>query len=115
MRTVLACIVLALIPVSAPAQAGPAADSRPCVSKKEMNSTTGHPTKYQVEQRWEVSEMGEVYQLPVVGRTVLYPRCGKVNRFPSVFYGVVYDDHRAVMYVYDVDPAPVITPQEEQS
>lgn len=74
-----------------PRAAAHAADTRPCVSKAEFNSTIEEDTRGNIEDRWEVKGVGVPAVIPGFGHTVLYPRCGAVKKFPDVFYGALYE------------------------
>lgn len=65
-------------------------DVRPCVSTVEANGYHHQQTKSDLEKRWEVKGLGEVYVIPGFGDVTLYPRCGEVKRYPDRFYGLVY-------------------------
>jgi hypothetical protein len=96
-RVALAALPALLIagPASAgrsPHHPGPDHDTRPCVSKIEIHAVDVMKphTRYELETRWEVGGLGQHKHLVILGRAVIYPRCGMVNQFPDKFYAVVY-------------------------
>lgn len=89
-------LVAALVGLGGPSARAddPAADTRPCVSKREFNSML-FQTRTNLEARWEVTGRGRSmsqtlldFDSPKIAVEVAYPRCGHPNG--NRWYGVLY-------------------------